>query len=317
MNLYTQMYERITELVSLLSDYEFEPTIRKISEHTGTSLSRTREDVFQLYKCGIPVYPEEIISRLDKNSSRYDDEILGIDLDLFPGSILLFLDKAERDIFLKNSLKDIMIKDSVSSASQEVKQRAAQVEKAIERSCMIRFRYRSPSFEGSITVETAPQMLFHNTTEGLYYIIAFSDENRMYMYRLDRILHDIRILPDQHFTKISDDRLDKMKYVWGADFNNTDAPVHVILRIRAETANILHKIRADTRRREYGTLRKEDDYYIYEDEVIGLNSLRSWILSFGSSIQVIEPLSLAEEIKDSARQRLLNYEDGNRFHENQ
>ena len=63
------------------------------------------------------------------------------------------------------------------------------------------------------------------------------------------------------------------------------------------------------------TVRQEGKTWIYEDEVIGLPSFRSWILSYGSSVKVIEPASLAERILSSSRIRLLNYEDGGRFHD--
>lgn len=48
--------------------------------------------------------------------------------------------------------------------------------------------------------------------------------------------------------------------------------------------------------------------------MIGLKSFRAWVMSYGSSVKVLEPASLAEEIRESSRRRLLNYEDGNRFH---
>ena len=103
--------------------------------------------------------------------------------------------------------------------------------------------------------------------------------------------------------------------VWGAAFQNGGEPVHVRLEIRADTANLIGKIRSDVRDRVHGQLRQEEDKWIYEDEVIGLKSFKAWVMTYGSSVKVVEPASLAEEILDSSRRRLLNYEDGNRFHQ--
>lgn len=71
MDLLRDKLERITELVSLLANYEFEPTIRRISEVTGTSLAQTREDLGQIHRMGIRIYPEETADALYA-FSRYD-----------------------------------------------------------------------------------------------------------------------------------------------------------------------------------------------------------------------------------------------------
>ena len=113
MGLHYSMYERITELVSLLNDFDLEPTLRKISTITETSLSRTREDLYQLRKAGLPVCPEEVISSLRRDDSRYDDEVLWIDLDLSPDSRLLFLNDTERNLFVSSRFRKMLIKTAL------------------------------------------------------------------------------------------------------------------------------------------------------------------------------------------------------------
>lgn len=314
MNVHLPMYERITELVSLLNDYDFEPTIRRISTATDTSLPQTREDLAQLHRLGIRLYPEEIADRLNRDDSQYDDEVLGLDMELPVSGPLLFLNRSEADLFRTRNLRSLLIKDSPYSVPDAVKRRTRQIEEAIRQGCYVNFLYRSPVVGTSERIEAAPQMLFHNTTDDLYYLLTIEEDGRIFSYRLDRMLFDIRLVKGRSFTPMSEDQRTRLTYAWGAAFHNDEAPVHVKIRISADTPNILTKIRSDTHDRVHGRLYSENDYYVYEDDVIGLASFRAWLLPYGASVKVLEPQSLAVEILQSSKLRLLNYEDGNRFH---
>ena len=315
MNPKTSAYERITELVSLLSDYDFEPTIRRISRKTESSLSQTREDLAQLHKLGIRLYPADIAESLTRTEDRYDDVVLELDSDLPVRYSLLFLNKMERSLLTDNRSGRLLIKDSTLPVSDSVRRHIGHIEEAIRGRCYIRFMYRSPVIGRNEYIEIAPLRLFLNTTDGLFYCISINEDEKMLTHRLDRILFDVHIIKDRHFDDLHEQTLEKLDYVWGAAFENDSAPVHVKVEIYAATPNILGKIRAETRSRKYASIRREGDHYVYEDDVIGLPSFRSWILSYGSSVKVIEPSSLAERILSSSRTRLLNYEDGSRFHD--
>ena len=314
MDLQQYKFERITELVTLLANYEFEPTIRKISEVTETSLAQTREDLGQLHRKGIRIFPEEIAETLDKDESRYDDDVLGLDMELPTDQTLLYLDSEERDLFRSSKIGKMLLKDTPYSVPDAVKRHAEKIRKAVGERSYIRFRYRSPMEEHPINVEIAPYMLFHNTTDDLYYCITFDEKDRILSYRLDRILYDVHAVGAKRVTVNRDKEIERLKYVWGAAFQNNEEPAHVKLEITANTANIVEKIRNDVRDRVHGRLRQEGDKWVYEDEVIGLASFRAWVMMYGSSVKVLEPVSLAEEIRESSRIRLLNYEDGGRFH---
>ena len=316
MNVHLPMLERITELVSLLNDYDFEPTICRISEVTETSLPQTREDLAQLHRLGIRLYPEEIAEKLDKDDSRYDDEILGLDMELPVSGQLLFLNSSEADLFRSRNLRNLLIKDSPYAVPDAVKRRIAQIEEAIREGCYVNFLYRSPVVGSSERIEAAPQMLFHNTTDDLYYLLTVKEDGRMFSYRLDRMLFDVRLVRGRSFDPMPAEQRSRMSYVWGAAFHNDESPVHVKIRISTDTPNILTKIRSDTYDRVHGKLYAKGDHYVYEDDVIGLASFRAWLLPYGASVKVLQPQSLAEEILQSSKLRLLNYEDGNRFHVN-
>lgn len=306
--------DRITELVSLLSNDEFAPTIRRISEITETSLEQTREDLSQLHKMGIRIAPAETAEVLCKSESRFDNVPLGLDMEMPTDLPLLFLNGEERQLFRSRKIGKFYIKDTPYHIPDRVKRHAEKIEKAIRDRCYIRFRYRSPMEESAIGLEIAPYMLFHNTTDDLYYCITFDENGRTMSYRLDRILYDVRPVRGRHYAQDREKELDRLSFVWGAAFQNDQEPVHVKLEIYANTANIIGKITNDVRDRVHGRLRQEGDRWIYEDEVIGLKSFKAWVMSYGSSVKILEPPALIEEIRESSRLRLLNYEDGNRFH---
>lgn len=100
-------------------------------------------------------------------------------------------------------------------------------------------------------------MLFHDTTFDLYYCITFDREDRVMSYRLDRILYDVYPVSGKHFKHDRGPEIERLRHVWGTGFENDVDPVHVKLEIKANTSNIVNKIRNDVRDRAYGKLRKE------------------------------------------------------------
>ena len=310
------IFSRITELISLLCCEDM--TVERIAQITETTPAQTRLDLAQLHRCGIRIMPEEIVSAFDQNTSRYDQEILSLETTIpteqdYPEG-LLFLEPYERNLFLGKGIQDLCVKDIPSSVSLEVLERAEKIESAIQNGQYIHFRYKKSGAEKSDDVEIAPRFLLYNATDGLYYCISFRDD-KIDSFRLDRMLHNVRIIrkPAPPLDP-GDRRLQRMPYYWGADFSpkGDDAVSHVKIRISANTVNILNKIRSDISRRTYASLYedKESGYWYYEDDVIGLNSFRAWLRLFGSSVKVIEPDSLAEEAYRSSRERLQNYEKG-------
>lgn len=310
----TAIYSRITELVSLLSDYDEEATVRIISRKTETSPAQTREDIIALNKFGLSVAPSDIVKKMSRDDSRFDDVVLSLDTDLPCGDpsapYLLFLNRYERSIFKKERVNDLKVKDSPLSVPAAVRQRTKDIEAAIREQVRVRFRYTSP-VTGTETVELSPVMIYHNTTDDLWYCVCFPDDEQVYTYRLDRIRFNITILHGHPADPVDpeDPRLKKLRFTWGAAFHNNEPVTHIKLFIRQQTANILSKIRADTAGRN-GTWIKQDDGWIYEDDIIGLSSFRAWLMSFGSSVKVLEPVSLAEDLCRSSAERLRNYQAG-------
>ena len=307
----TRIFERITELVSLLSQAEEGISVNEIARITETAPAQTRLDIARLHRYGLSISPSVVAERFNDFDSSKDDVPLLLAGDLPAsdgfGSGLLFLTMFERNLFLSDGTGQFHIKDSPMSVSFEVQERAEKIREAIRKKQCIRFRYRRAGSDRGEDIVISPHYLYFNATDSLYYCITLKDDETV-SFRLDRILFDVRPDMGAYAPEDPDDpRLERLRYAWGAAFTSEEAPCHVKVRIQAGTANILNKVRADTHGRVHAKLYQDGSYYIYEDDIIGLNSFRSWLMSFGSAVKVMEPASLAAEILESSEIRLTNY----------
>ena len=309
------IFNRITELVSLLSQVEEDMTVARIAQITETTPEQTRLDLAQLHSCGLRISPEDVVSKFDRYTSQYDHEPLMLEtwlpLDHESQEGLLFFDAIERNLFLRKGIQELKIKNTPSSVSMEVMERVKVIEKALQQEQYVKFRYKRAGASTAESIETAPRFLYFNATDSLYYCISFQNEE-IVPFRLDRILYEIRIVKKQAPPLDPDDsRLQRLQYVWGAAFSMEEDPCHVKIRIKENTSNILGKIRSDISGRAHASLYQENEFWYYEDDIIGISSFRSWLMSFGSSVKAIEPKSLAEELYQSSLMRLENYENDN------
>ena len=65
--------------------------------------------------------------------------------------------------------------------------------------------------------------------------------------------------------------------------------------------NVIQRVRRDTAHRKKAVLTKEEGYLIYSDQVRGINEIKPWIRSFGSSAVVLAPEELKADMVRSAR----------------
>lgn len=215
---------------------------------------------------------------------------------------------------------------------------ADNLQTAIERNASVSFRYRtsfnpkesttidSRPHQSSQDVTVYPQYLYHDTDKNLIYCIALeikdSDKEQKIdsscisckIFRLDRISRyynksfptpALSELPDDTFQKVKE-MCQKLDYMWGMSSFNEE-PVSVKIRIFANTSNIISKIKAETSQRKYGKLTQDEIGYIYTDIIIGTNNFRSWLRGYGSSVVVLEPKALADEMKESAQKVIQMY----------
>lgn len=209
---------------------------------------------------------------------------------------------------------------------------------AIERNACVSFRYKAasvPKEYGNMNssphqigqdVTVYPQYLYHDTDKNLIYCVALelkaSDNGQEIdsscisckIFRLDRISRyynkpfltpTLSELPDEALQQVKE-ICQKLDYMWGMS-SFKEEPVPVKIRIFANTPNIISKIKAETSQRKYGKLTKDEIGYIYTDTIIGTDNFRSWLRGYGSSVVVMEPQFLADEMKVSARKVIQMY----------
>lgn len=214
--------------------------------------------------------------------------------------------------YIKNIYPDLLknqhagmfeTKDTADFIPKQILKLQDKVQNAITQELKIEFNYKFPS-SGLSKIVCSPVAVIQDLTTHILYV---KDTENNY-YRIDRIKSDIKML-QEHFDIESYTPSSYQKYFWGTEYKKHDEPVHVKLKIKAETSNIIEKIKRDTiLRNETCKLYQEGDYYYYEDDILGLQDFRRWIRGYGSSIIVLEPQILIDEIVDGASRALFYYE---------
>lgn len=210
-------------------------------------------------------------------------------------------DLGEAD-FLFNPNSVFEIKNNLAKKSNEIRSNLDEIQKAIDNKQAIEFSYKQK--DGTFVLKRGyPIEIFTNVSDNWTY---FSLENGDFC-RLDKVkslYNDVENC-GSYPESTSDPYI---KYVWGSSYKNSDKPEHVKVRIEDATRNILQKIRNDTRHRS-GICKfyEKDGKYYYEDDIIGMNEFKRWLRSFGSSVQVLEPQYVRDDMIKSAEIALEYY----------
>lgn len=194
-------------------------------------------------------------------------------------------------------------KDSLNSIPKQILEKYDIVQNAISQNKKIEFKYKSPQFDLT-NIVCSPVTIIQNLTTNIFYI---KDTEKNY-YRIDRVKSRIRIMPEpSDFSQYIPSPY--QKYFWGNEYQEHGEPIHVKLRINTGTTNIIEKIKSDTMlRSETGKLYKNGNFYYYEDDILGIPDFRRWMRSYGSSITVLEPQTLINEIIENTTKTLTYYD---------
>ena len=194
------------------------------------------------------------------------------------------------------------IKDIVDSVPKHILEKQDDIQNAIAQRVKIKFKYKSPQFDLTEIICSPVAVIQNLTTHALY----VKDTENNY-YRIDRIKSKITVLKNPSDINLYSPS-PYQKYFWGNEYQKHDEPIHIKLQIKADTANIIEKIKNDTALRiETGKLYRNNEYYYYEDDILGLPDFRRWLRSYGSSITVLEPQTLIDEIIKNTRKTLSYY----------
>ncbi|SFQ09620.1 Predicted DNA-binding transcriptional regulator YafY, contains an HTH and WYL domains [Lachnospiraceae bacterium XBB1006] len=186
-------------------------------------------------------------------------------------------------------------KETVNPISLEVQKNCDTILTAKSNGYAVSFSYQKSN--GEIEQVTChPVELTTNISDNWIYMSSAEGKS----YRLDRFKQIHRIIKTTSPPEYTENP--KKKYAWGSYFNDELEPIHVKIRIAAETKNIIRKVKNDLKyRSRTGKLIQDGEYYFFEDDIIGLPEFQRWLRGYGSSIIVLEPQELRDEIVQNAK----------------
>lgn len=128
--------------------------------------------------------------------------------------------------------------------------------------------------------------------QGALYFVAFCEYRKeIRQFKISRI-NKYEILEEQFETDKSFNIRDYMKNSIGIF---KDGQVHLKLKVYYPFAQIIkEKLWVDDQKI---TDFKDNNYLIFEAKMSGITEIKSWILSMGSNVEILEPVNLKEELK--------------------
>lgn len=138
-----------------------------------------------------------------------------------------------------------------------------------------------------------------------WYLLARKDHRpHLQIFALDRI-RQLRILQDSHFAPPADfNAHDYFAFYFGVHTGSDSAPSPIRLRTDVFWRNYLRTLPLHHSQREIQT---SADGSVFEYVMAVTPDLVNQLLSYGSSIEVLEPLSLRQQLRESIRQMSILY----------
>lgn len=326
-----EKYELLGNIISLINSEEYESSINSMAKVFNIPIEYMRKVIVSLLNNHIfqscinaandldyddVTFIENYIDYPDLYSKKilegdFDDLLWEINFNVLDSSEeeLLTLSHIEygaitlqkEDIISLKRGSIFEKKDTVKPVSSSIRKNQEIIQNAINNKQEIVFTYKKDS--GTEQKRCFPREIFANVSDNWLYF--YSTENKS--YRLDRIIHSCKIVSSSTpYPEIEED-LNK-KYVWGIYRGNDTEPTHVKIKIYPETKNLISKIKRDISLRKLTSKFYQDgNFFYYEDDIIGMDEFQRWIRGYGSSIEVLEPLSLRNTIVERARITLNNY----------
>lgn len=336
-NSYKYSLYRINTLLTLFRSEFAIYTISELSEMLSVPKNIIREDIYILSQgvdeCETVIFPYEdedledegFIERLKKGLE--DDTPLGA-YSRFNAELYLPLDSQELNVLddflpkeqfgMKFSKGGVFIKSSPYREDADTLSKIAVLDEHIKSGHTLYISY--PGKDGQYRVlEYKPLCIVRYSLENVSYVVSIKGGHLLPL-RIDRI-KAIK-LSENNITINDFEPLKKLPYMWKMDTGETQ---NVKIKIKAPK-NIMEKIKNDifSMRISFESISslcqidegdkgtwEEDingEYAIFEGKVSGMTAFKNWINGYGSSIKVIEPKTLRDEIINSAKMKLEKYD---------
>ena len=218
------------------------------------------------------------------------------------------------------------IKESYYSLrNSDITAKVSKILDAMDKKRDIQISYRTSS-QGKIEwLQITPLRLLYDATRNMY-AVATIIQNEVAVFHLHNI-GKITLAPSSTRLAIQEQSaLDKAPHVWGMDFSSDYHWVKIKI---LKSNQVIDKIRRDLSYREVdffdskkpvekleklhnytlgqtipnGIIYEENDNYYYEDIVWGMSAFTSWVLSYGSSMIVLAPSELRQQILEDVKKR--------------
>lgn len=207
-----------------------------------------------------------------------------------------------------NVARDLYIKQSFTAGNEKFTLLYEEIDRIIAEGLNLEFVYKTSS--GKLkNIIIKPLALVRNSFDGVDYVVTIK-RHELIHYRLDKIVSIKAIKSTNNIDDLSP--LDDLPYMWGMENGHKfHAKVYFI-----DEGNVLYKVKRDLSMRK-GILTEKDvpdnngklvHVLEYEDDVIGFHNFKSYLLSYGGSAVVMEPLTLRQSIIGSATARLEMYQ---------
>ncbi len=282
--------QRLLEILYYLLDVK-KTTAKELAQHFEVSLRTIYRDLDRLIVAGIPIQ-----SRQGKNGGISIDEHYVLDKyvlnDLQQEDILLALNTLSalhidnyqnltsqlQRHFHKNINDWIDIDFSSWHDPIHIKQQFNLLKEAILHTKYIRFQYINLQNAKSIKKVEPLQLVFKAQS---WYLRAF-DVNKVKerIYKLTRI-KNIQILNETFHRK----KVEPMQYIY-----NSDEKINVILLFDKDCASFIFDEFNDDE------ITEQEGKYLVSSQIFNTPWLISTLISFGSHLKIIEPLSLQKEL---------------------
>ncbi|WP_238883902.1 WYL domain-containing protein [Clostridium sp. YIM B02551] len=302
----------ILKLLTIIANSEEGASIRELHEKTKMPLEVIKDNLenlwynAELYLIDIaPENEEEYETHLDNYEDlkwtieNFSEDTKVLNLNYFEKylykSILTKSEKRDGDFLgiINKSTYDI----------EDYKYKLFQISIAAENKRALCAKYKTRNNKVEEFVIEPLGIVFYEF-ENLFYVVG-QYNNTIVNYRIDRIL-SIKETKNNFVPLEGFDIEQYLANIWGMEQGES---IKVKIKFMKE-ANVIYRVKRDLEYRLNKKLTEYDGYFIYEDIIIGVNSFKSWLRSFGSSVIVLEPKELREEMIESAKRSFEYYAGG-------
>ncbi|MCY6369513.1 WYL domain-containing protein [Clostridium ganghwense] len=313
-----EIIKRLNNIINLIKNNDEGCSIKEISEKLNIPINIVKKDMEILvynYEFDMQLYSN--IDDLDYEKDEFDEDVKWfiskidedkITLALTPLEMMsfqLFAESMKEPIKkINNKAVNILVKNKSNVLNNDQKQLLMKLEKSMEKNNIINITYKNKQGEFN-NFKVCPLGIVYYEFESLWYVIGTWEEESYY-YRLDRV-KSVAILRETFEYPKDFNIKDRMCNIWGMEFGK-EYKVKVKFK---NHGHVFEKVKRDLYNRKNGQLYEKDGELFYEDTVIGINSFKMWIRSFGSSAVVIEPVEVRQQIIEAVKEAYKLYRDEN------